>query len=99
MLGPMPRLSGLFFLAVALFHACTPPSAVAQTGANVLVVANGASPASGDIARYYAGKRGIPPEQLLNIRTATSDQVTRAEYERSIQQPILRWLAAHGAQD
>ena len=71
----------------------------AQTGANVLVVANGNVPASVEIAEYYRTRRGVPDEQLLTIRTSPADQVTRAEYMTTIQAPVASWLSANSAQD
>jgi uncharacterized protein (TIGR03790 family) len=71
----------------------------AQSVANVLVVANAASPPSIDVAEYYVKRRHIPADQLLKITTSTADQVTRAEYELTIQAPISAWLGRHSAQD
>src|SRR5512145_1503107 len=69
----------------------------AQTGENVLVVANAASAPSIEIAEYYVKRRHIPPDQLLKIRTSTADQITRAEFEVTIQAPISAWIACHSA--
>jgi uncharacterized protein (TIGR03790 family) len=74
-------------------------SAHAQSGSNVLVVANEASPASMAIAQYYVSRRSIPPEQLLKINTSTADQIARTEFELTIQAPIAAWLARNTAQD
>ena len=71
----------------------------AQSGANVLVVANENSLTSMDIAEYYVKRRSIPQDHLLKIRTSTADQLTRAEYEVKIQGPIATWLTRQGAQD
>ena len=65
----------------------------------MLVIANEGSPPSLDIAEYYVKRRNIPLTQLLKIRTSTADQVTRAEYELTIQAPIAAWLARNSAQD
>jgi uncharacterized protein (TIGR03790 family) len=71
----------------------------AQTGENVLVVANEGSPASIEIAEYYVKRRHVPADQLLKIKTSTADQITRAEFEATIQGPVANWLAQQGAQD
>ncbi len=71
----------------------------AQTGANVLVVANAAVPASVQIAERYVARRGVPPEQLVKVTPGTSDEISRAAFERLIQTPIGEWLGAHQAQD
>lgn len=82
--------------ALILFAAS---AASAQTGRNVLVVANGTSDASQRIAQYYAGKRGVPHDQILQIRAPVAEEIDRATYLNSIETPIASWLAAHAAQD
>ena len=42
-------------------------AALAQSGANVLVVANGASADSIRIAEHYARARAVPQDQLLRL--------------------------------
>ena len=86
---------GLTLICVALLAG----DARAQSGANVLVVANDASLPSVEVAEYYATRRNVPANQLLKIRTSTADQITRAEYELTIQVPIAAWLSGNGAQD
>ena len=87
-------------LVAALISVATTAGAVeAQTAANVLVVANEASPGSLEIAEYYAKKRNIAAEQILKVETSTADQITRIAYERTIQLPIANWLARHSAHD
>jgi uncharacterized protein (TIGR03790 family) len=74
-------------------------NAAAQTGANVLVIANAAVPASVQIAERYVARRGVPPDQLLRLKPGTGDEIARANFERLIQNPIAEWLGAHQAQD
>jgi uncharacterized protein (TIGR03790 family) len=71
----------------------------AQSVANVLVVANDASPASLEIARHYVAVRHIPEEQLLHVTTSTTDQMVQKEFDRDIEAPIAKWLAEHSAHD
>lgn len=84
------------FLAVLALSAST---VGAQSVANVLVVANDASPASLEIARHYVAVRHIPEEQLLHVTTSTADQMVQKEFDRDIEAPIAKWLAEHSAQD
>ncbi len=92
------RLCRVLTICVALLAAGVPQVA-AQSAANVLVVANEALPASVEIAEYYVQRRQVPSTQLLKIRTSVADQVTRLEYDFTIQQPIQAWLAKNSAQD
>lgn len=71
----------------------------AQTGRNVLVVANEASPGSLEIAAWYAESRGVPSEQIVRIRTVTAESISRADFERTIQAPIASAIAAKSLQD
>ena len=90
----MPRL-----LAAAVCLALATAPAYGQTGANVLVIANEAVPASLAIGEYYVQRRDVPADQLLKIQTSTADQITRIVYEQTIARPISQWLARHAAQD
>ena len=82
---------------LAVCAAGTP--ARAQTGENVIVVANEAAPGSVEIAQRYVQARQVPAEQLLRLSMATTLQVSREEFERDIQEPIGAWLTKHAAQD
>lgn len=85
-------------LCLGLVVALTAP-AFAQSGRNVLVVANEASPESLEIAAWYAESRGVPSEQVVRIRTLTSETISRADFERTIQAPIAAAIAAKSLQD
>ena len=87
------------FAVCLIVSVLRPDSLWAQSGANVLVLANEALPSSVEIAEYYVQRRQVPADQLLKIRTSVADQVSRQEFERTIQNPIRVWLARTGAQD
>ena len=73
--------------------------AFAQSGANVLVVANESVERSVEIAERYAAARGIPPEQILRLNAGSSEVISRAAYELTISMPVSQWLTGHSAQD
>ncbi len=73
--------------------------AAAQTGGNLLLVVNESSAVSGQIGDYYAHKRAIPSENVLHVPMPATDQISRADYERTIEAPITRWFARTGAHD
>ena len=60
----------------------------AQGVTNVLLVVNDASRLSLDIGQYYSAKRGIPPRNICHIRTAETEYIDRAQYEREIADAI-----------
>jgi len=84
-------------LAVALLASAA--SAFAQSGANVLVVANEAHPDSVRIAEHYTRARSVPADQVLRIKIDVADEVERAAFNAQIQAPIATWLRQHAAQD
>jgi uncharacterized protein (TIGR03790 family) len=71
----------------------------AQTGENVVVLANTASPASVEIADYYAQKRHVPADQVLRLKLPTTEEISRAVFSSDIERPVAEWLATHAAQD
>lgn len=71
--------------------------------AATLVVFNTNDPESGDLARFYAEKRGIPKQQILGITCAVTEEITREEYDLHIAEPLRRaftsnfWWKLRGA--
>jgi uncharacterized protein (TIGR03790 family) len=86
-------------LACAALIAAFPTPAAAQTGRQVLLVVNGASPASAQIGDYYAKARGVPADQVIKLTLPTRDEISQTEYVTQIERPIAAWFAASGAQD
>jgi len=91
-----PRFLIAGTVAVSL---CGSLQSAAQDGTNVLVIANEANRASVQIAEEYAAARAVPNEQVLRLKIANSEQLSRADFEQQIQRPVGAWLAAHGLQD
>src|SRR5687768_15072653 len=85
------------FAGVLLLSWCG--SASAQTAENVAVIINDASAPSQRIGEYYVQKRGIPPSNVIRIRTAISDTIQRNAYVASIEQPIAAAIARQLLQD
>jgi uncharacterized protein (TIGR03790 family) len=74
--GPAASLLASFFLSHQLL--------IAQGVANVLLVVNDASRLSRDIGQYYSARRGLPPRNICHIRTAETENIERAKYDREI---------------
>jgi uncharacterized protein (TIGR03790 family) len=96
---PDTATSRILGLAVAAFALLLSSVASAQDGTNVLVVVNEASEPSGRVAAHYLRVRAIPPENVVRLKTETSDDITRAQYEGEIERPIAEWLTRQSAQD
>ena len=76
-----------------------PAAARAQTSDNLLLVVNDNSPASGQIAEYYARKRAVGTDHIVHIKTVSTDNISRADYNQTIELPIGNWLSMHSLQD
>ena len=85
--------SGLALLVLAV------ASAQAQTGANVLLVVNDASPDSVKIGAAYAAAHSLPEHHVVHLHGPTTESVERSEFQRSIEGPIGSWLSRHNLQD
>lgn len=93
----MKSLTSILWLGALL--ALLPETAGAQSGDNVLVVINAASPQSVKIGEYYAERRSVAPDHLVRLDTPTAEGITRTDYERTIEAPVAEWLARHDLQD
>ena len=74
-------------------------SASAQSGSNVVVVINQASSDSERIGARYAASRGVPAENVVRLKTTTSDDIDRAALEYEIERPISEVITRNEAQD
>ncbi len=75
---------------------------VARTNANentdaaaTLVIFNESDRDSADLARFYAEKRGIAKDRVLGLKCAKTEEITRAEYERTIAEPLRKAMTAN----
>ncbi len=79
--------------------ACGCAVASAQDGNNVLVAVEVTSPISERIAAHYVRARRIPAENVVALRTGSTDEVTRTQYEETIEGPIASWIRRHAMHD
>src|SRR5579872_4508409 len=73
----------------------TPISAPNPYAAATLVVFNETDHDSMELAHFYAEKRGIPKEQVIGLKCAKTEEITREEYERTIAEPLRRAFTAN----
>ena len=86
-------------VATALLLVLTVGSVSAQSAENVAVVINDSSAVSQRIGAYYVEKRGIPPSNVLRIRTSLDETIERPAYASTIEEPIGAAIARAGLQD
>jgi uncharacterized protein (TIGR03790 family) len=67
----------------------------------ILVIANKDIEVSGQIARYYCEKRGVPAKNILSLSLGTniSDTISRDNYEKLLAGPVRKELSAEGGLD
>lgn len=63
--------------------------------AATLVVYNQNDQESELLAQFYAEKRGIPREHILGLQTSTKEEITRAEYDDTIADPLRKAFTAN----
>jgi uncharacterized protein (TIGR03790 family) len=91
--------SAIAAVATAAVLMSLPLQASAQSAENVAVVVNDNSPDSQRIAQAYAAARSIPDSNILHIRTALTENVERAIYTQTIEQPLAQAIGRAGLQD
>ncbi|MGA2221057.1 MAG: TIGR03790 family protein [Verrucomicrobiia bacterium] len=62
----------------------------------VLIVYNAEVADSKPLAEYYAQKRGVPTNQLCEIRIRDAETITRREFDDQIREPILEFMGRRG---
>ena len=82
-----PRTGWLLLAMVCLFFA---PRSMGQVEAHpeVAVIYNPAFPGSEALAKYYGEMRGVPADHLIGLKMALTDDVTRADFDEYLRDPL-----------
>ena len=80
-------------LGLVLLLAVSPLYAL--DASNVLIVANDKVHGSVEIAEYYAELRGVPIEQILKISASKDEEITRADFNETIWEPVSKYVLEH----
>ena len=64
----------------------------------VVVVANGNSRESLEVAEHYAAKRGVPAQQIVKVNLPLDDTISRHGYEQLIVSPLRQAIQAQNLQ-
>ena len=70
-----------------------PASAQDRQSAATLVLYNSNDPDSADLANYYARKRGIPADQVVGFHMPASEEISRADFNRTLANPLRKKMA------
>ena len=86
-------LASCFGLGAAIFLAGEMTGlAAAQPGEEVVVVYNSRVRESRQVATHYAAVRHVPAAQVIGLDLPVGENMTRAEYRESLQEPLLKFL-------
>jgi uncharacterized protein (TIGR03790 family) len=67
-----------------------------RESAATIVVFNNFDPSSVALAAYYAQRRGIPLDHLVGLNCATTEEISRAQYDETIAEPLRQIFADNG---
>jgi uncharacterized protein (TIGR03790 family) len=87
-------VSARLLLAIIFLIPASPAAAVGA--ANVLIVVNGNSLLSRQIAEYYARRRAIPSQNVCTIKAPDRESITREEYDQVVAGPVAGCLQSRG---
>jgi uncharacterized protein (TIGR03790 family) len=68
----------------------------ASPGDEVVVVYNSRVPDSKTVADHYAQARHVPADQVFGFEMSTNEDMTRAEFRQTLQEPLAAALQKHG---
>jgi len=84
-----------FAILVVLVTLMALNQAEALEGKDVYILANKSMPASIDVARHYAARRHVPPEQIVTLDLPTGEDISRADFNTRLRGPLRAALAPH----
>ena len=64
--------------------------------ATTVVVFNAGDPLSQELAEYYAGRRGVPPGQVVGLKCSDAEEISREDYDRTLAAPLRAVFDARG---
>jgi uncharacterized protein (TIGR03790 family) len=83
----------MFFFGAFLLLRMTSQAHEAAAGDEVIIVYNTRVPESKAIGEYYAQKRHVPTNQIFGFELSTTEEMSRAEFRDSLQNPLAHQIA------
>ena len=65
-------------------------------GDEVVVIYNSRLPESKMVAEHYANLRQVPAKQIYGLALSTNEEMSRAEFQATLQMPLAKKLEADG---
>ena len=72
------------------------PSSLSDLAGHALVVFNKADPDSQSLAETYAKARSIPPDRVIGLQCALTEEISRADFEATIRKPLEELFQSRG---
>ena len=72
------------------------PASPSREANATLVVYNNLDPVSVSLAGYYARRRSIPLDHVIGLDCPQDEEISRADYDRSIAEPLRKIFALRG---
>jgi uncharacterized protein (TIGR03790 family) len=89
------KRSGGFLLAFLVACGLAAPARAELTPDQVAIIAMANSPASRELAEYYAKARGIPESHIFLIPGDVRQRIARYYWNETVRPGILEWLRKH----
>ena len=72
------------------------PAAGSPEAAATVVIFNTVDRESAALARFYAAKRGIPNDHIIGLKCPAQEEITRADYDGTIAEPLREIFTKNG---
>ncbi|MHB9073586.1 MAG: TIGR03790 family protein [Desulfobaccales bacterium] len=82
------RQSGLIIFLAWCALVSLPSGALALSAQDLIVVYNRNVPGSQAVAAYYAGKRQVPPDNLVGVEVSSTEDMSRKEFDEKLTPPV-----------
>lgn len=88
----------LVFLLSLTYLVLAPAVRAELLPSQVMIVANGNSRESLEVAEHYAAKRGVPAQQIVKLNLPLDDAISRHGYEQLMVSPLRQAIQAQNLQ-
>lgn len=92
----LPAVVSIWISGIPVWAGDPAPSNLSDLAGHALVVFNRADPDSQSLAETYAKARSIPPDRVVGLQCALTEEITRADFEATIRKPLEELFQSRG---
>jgi uncharacterized protein (TIGR03790 family) len=85
---PLKKICLVLLLPVLITLSYAPGALAGLTAPDLVIVFNRNLPESREVAAYYAGKRRVPVDNLVEVDVPTSEDMSRQDYDEKLVPPV-----------